>query len=273
MNWQCPLCRLSLSVERSQIQCSNGHSFDLARQGYVNLLPANFKQSKNPGDDKNMLQARRAFLDSGYYRPLLTALSELQSSTLVQAPEKEICALDMGGGDGYFGAALDSSSPEVKWYLTDISKDAVRLAAARFDKLRCAVASSFKLPIADQSLHWVLRNFAPSQDEEVARVLHRDGCYCVVTPNDDHLIELRRCLYQDAKQHTPPEMGTAFSLESRTQVNYTFELNSEQQRQWLLAMTPMAWRASESARQQWLQSDQRSVTANFSISLYRATGE
>ncbi|BFM06508.1 23S rRNA (guanine(745)-N(1))-methyltransferase [Halioxenophilus aromaticivorans] len=252
-------------VER-RLVCSQNHSFDLARQGYVNLLPANFKHSKAPGDDKSMLQARRDFLNAGFYKPLQDALVQIQSEVRA-ALGRGITALDMGGGDGYFSAAL--TDDQHRWFVSDISKDAVRLAAGRFGVAQCSVASSFKLPLADNSVDLVLRNFAPSSEPEVARVLRRDGFYCVVTPNDDHLIELRRCLYQQPKSHTAGAIEGLFQPLWTRQVSYSFDLTSKDHRQALLAMTPMAWRANLEQKQRWLDAEAVSVTANFTLALYQ----
>ncbi len=265
--WHCPHCAEPLVPQERRLSCANHHSFDIARQGYVNLLPANFKHSKSPGDDKTMLQSRRRFLQAGHYQPLRDALAQLHSTVVADIGEQTFTGLDMGGGDGYFCAALNSE--QTPWWLSDISKDAVRMAATQLPRARCAVASSYKLPLADNSIDWVLRNFAPSQDQEVQRVLRAKGYYCLVTPFDDHLLELRECLYQQPKSHASESVVAPFEQIDQRRVHYTFDLSGEQACGDLLAMTPMAWRSSQAQRQQWLARSDRQVTAHFLIRLYR----
>ena len=268
MIWSCPLCRSSLETWPSGLRCDQGHCFDRARQGYVNLLPANFKQSKSPGDDNSMLQARRRVLSAGCYQSLLSALNTISQRHL--SPREGIVrALDMGGGDGYYSAALSQGLPSVQWYVTDISKTAVKMAAPQFAPLRSAVASSFNLPIADHSVDWVMRNFAPADDTEVMRILRPGGYYCVVTPGEHHLTEMRRCLYQTVKPHGKPAVNDAFQLVSQQDIEFEFTLTASQQREDILAMTPMAWQVSLQRREQWLHSTLTDVTGHCRIALYR----
>lgn len=267
MVWCCPHCQQALLPQENQLRCASGHSFDIARQGYVNLLPANHKHSKSPGDDKSMLQARRGFLQAGFYQPLQQALQQQQQAVVAQLNQDAFNGLDMGGGDGYFSGLLNTDT--TPWWLSDISKDAVKMAAGRLPRARCAVASSFRLPLATDSIDLVLRNFAPSEDKEVARVLRPGGFYCVVTPNDDHLIELRQCLYDEPKRHTSETIEGPFELFAEQTLSYQFHLADAQQRSDLLAMTPMAWRANQAQRERWLDGVNPEISANFHIKLYQ----
>src|SRR5690606_4067516 len=91
----CPLCQQPLHLSAKQYQCANRHSFDIAREGYVNLLPVQHKNSKDPGDNKDMMQARRDFLHAGWYAPLAQAVSDTVTKL---APDT---LLDLGCGEGY----------------------------------------------------------------------------------------------------------------------------------------------------------------------------
>ncbi len=268
MFWRCPHCLSPLSAENSRAVCSNGHSFDFARQGYLNLLPANFKRSQSPGDDKAMLTARRQFLDAGYYQSLLDHLLVTQDRLVAQSNAESFTALDLGGGDGYYSARMQAQCSHSTWYLSDISKDAVKMAAARFERGRCAVASSFKLPVMDASVDWVMRNFAPADDGELKRILKPGGICLIITPGQDHLIELRRCLYDNPKAHKPGDAPTNGKLLDRQFVSETVQLSEVSHRQWLFSMTPMVWRAPQNAQQAWLNADDSTVTLSFTLSYY-----
>ena len=99
-NLACPIDGQRLEAHEKQLVCGNGHSFDIARQGYVNLLPVQHKRSKQPGDSKEMVVARTEFLDSGVYQPIVNKLVEI---TLAQITgDKEVCLMDAGCGEGYY---------------------------------------------------------------------------------------------------------------------------------------------------------------------------
>jgi len=217
-----------------------------------------------------MVQARRSFLACGFYQPILNALVAMQSEIAQEFADGEGCALDLGGGEGYFSAHLASQQAAgLQWYLTDISKIAVKAAAVNFPTAATAVASSFHLPIGDHCVDLVLRNFAPSSDAEVSRILRPNGYFLLVTPKQDHLIELRQLLYNEPKLHAEPQPPEGFKLISQQAINFKFELENSEQKAWLLAMTPMAWRASEAMRNAWLTGESDTVTGHVSLSLYR----
>ena len=157
----CPLCGAALTRDERAYRCPAGHSFDIAREGYTHLLPANRKHSKAPGDDKAMAAARSAFLGKGYYAPLRDAICELGVSRTGDRP----AVLDSGCGEGYYTAGLyqallDAGKSPVMAGI-DISKFILRLAAKREKRVEFAVASSYHLPVADASIDLLLNCFSP----------------------------------------------------------------------------------------------------------------
>ena len=149
--FRCPLCALPLTEAGGGLVCPGGHRFDRAREGYVHLLPVGQKHSKAPGDDKGMVAARRAFLDRGYYAPLRDALCALAAELTGPAP----AVLDAGCGEGYYTAAVHAAllaagkAPETAGI--DISKFSLQKAARRCRDVEYAVASAYRLPLADAS--------------------------------------------------------------------------------------------------------------------------
>ena len=167
----CPLCQTHFQQKNSTQICANNHHFDIAKEGYLNLLPVNAKNSKNPGDNKEMMNARRGFLNSDGYLPLAQKLTELIKSLLTE--KKQAHLLDLGCGEGYYTNLIANSLPEETILSAlDISKIAIRYAAKRNKKINFCVASAYDVPLSDNSLDILLRIYAPSLDSELHRLLH-----------------------------------------------------------------------------------------------------
>ena len=175
----CPVCGGALHREERSLRCGAGHCYDLARQGYVNLLRTNRSKDKRHGDDKRMVAARTAFLDAGYYAPLRDAIA----AAATEYTSGDAGVLDAGCGEGYYTAHVlhtlqaQGASPSVCG--VDISRDALICAHRRAPELTLAVASIAHLPVADASCDLVLNVFAPHDAAEFARVLRPQGCCCV----------------------------------------------------------------------------------------------
>ncbi len=178
----CPYCGLGLSEVDRALRCGNGHSFDLARQGYVTLLPAG---GRGPGgDDAAMVAARADFLGAGHYAPLSTAL------VAAVAPPGRV-VLDVGAGTGQHLAAVLDASPGAAGIALDASRYAARRAARAHPRAGAVVADVWSgLPIRTGSIAAVLDVFSPRNGAETARVLRPGGLLVVVTPGPDHLTGL-----------------------------------------------------------------------------------
>ena len=150
----CPICAGVLERIEKSYRCQAGHSFDIARQGYVNLLPVQNKRSLNPGDTAQQVVGRRAFLDGGFYEPIAKALCDLAQAHHCQGP-----IVDVGCGEGYYSARL-AAHMGAQLVGLDISKEAVRYAAGRYKGHTWLCASGAHLPIKDQSAGLVTSLFA-----------------------------------------------------------------------------------------------------------------
>ena len=136
MHWRCPVCHLPLVLHQSTYSCSNQHSYDRAKEGYVNLLLAHRKKSADPGDTKAMLMSRRLFLEQGHYQPLALALAQhIQTANLT--PQSVL--LDIGCGEGYYLQQIATQNPELTIWGIDIARDAARMAAKRLPMMQFAV--------------------------------------------------------------------------------------------------------------------------------------
>lgn len=260
----CPLCRLALERDPKAWHCANGHSFDVAREGYVNLLPVQHKNSLEPGDDPQMVMARREFLQAGHYRPLLDAVLE----TL--APLSLRSLVDVGCGEGSYTGALGAVAGQVIGL--DIAKPAIRLAARRYPGPLWIVGSGTQIPVGNAEVDAVSNLFTQLHAGELARVLKPGGHLLVVSPAPDHLWSLREQLFDEVRPHDPDKflvaLDTAFELQARREVRFALDLAQPDLR-WLLQMTPYAWKARPERRAALETRDVFATQASFMLMLFR----
>lgn len=234
----CPVCGGSLEMQAGTVCCAAGHSFDMARQGYVNLLMAQ-GHGKRHGDDKLMVQARQRFLDKGYYEPLREAVCDLLGSGHR--------VLDAGCGEGYYTAAMSRHNQVCG---IDISKDALKQAPRRCPQAAFAVASVAAIPLADRSVDTVVSIFAPDSPGEFCRVLTPGGRLIRAVPMEGHLMELKAAVY-DRPYRNPPAnpVREGFVLRSSRQVIRSITLSSNEDIQALFKMTPYYYKTSQADQQ------------------------
>jgi 23S rRNA (guanine745-N1)-methyltransferase len=247
----CPLDGTPLHRDGSAWRCTSGHSFDVASQGYTNLLPVQHKRSRDPGDSKEMVAARRRFLTAGFYQPIADAVSR---AVLADRPaDATSSCLDAGCGEGYYLRELAAAVPDEQTLALlglDISKWAV-LAAAKQDKRPSwAVGSNAKLPVLSGTLDRVLCMFGFPVYGEFARVLKPGGRLVQVDAGPDHLRELREIIYPSLKPERTAEtpIPEGFSRLPPETLRFSIDLSSAEQIADLLAMTPHLHRASAEGR-------------------------
>ncbi|WP_029686789.1 23S rRNA (guanine(745)-N(1))-methyltransferase [Tatumella saanichensis] len=265
----CPLCQQPLHQQSGGWRCAANHQFDQAREGYVNLLPVQHKGSKIPGDSPEMIQARRQFLDQGHYQPLRDAVGDMLAEVVTTEQAK---VLDIGCGEGYYTAGIAArlaEQPNGQVFGLDVAKVAIRYAAKRYKGIHFCVASSYRLPFADNSLSAILRIYAPCKDEELARTLKPGGYLLTVTPAPRHLMQLKALIYQDVQLHEEHEHPLeAFECVTEQRLSYPMHTEGNHALA-LLQMTPFAWRASEQVRQTLAASTQFDCEADFRLRLWR----
>ena len=247
----CPLDGNPLRRAGAVWRCADGHSFDIASQGYTNLLPVQNKRSRDPGDSKEMVAARRRFLEAGGYQPIAAAVSHAVLADL-PAGGRASC-LDAGCGEGYYLRQLAAARQDGQTLALlglDISKWAV-LSAAKQDKhAGWVVGSNANLPVLPGTLDRVLCMFGFPVYAEFARVLKDDGQLLQVDAGPDHLRELREIIYPALKPERTSEAQTpaGFRLLSSEALSYPLDLGSAAQIGDLLVMTPHLYRTNAEGR-------------------------
>jgi 23S rRNA (guanine745-N1)-methyltransferase len=182
---RCPHCGADLARDGRVVRCAQGHAFDIARQGYVNLLPAGARAGT--ADTAAMVAARADFLAADHFAPLSTALAQQAQQC---APAEKGCVVDIGAGTGHHLSAVLDALPGWTGLALDVSKYAMRRAARCHPRAGAAVCDVWTaLPVVSGAAGLVLDVFAPRNAAEIARILRPDGALLVVTPQPNHLGE------------------------------------------------------------------------------------
>lgn len=269
----CPICGCALTRETSGAVCENGHRFDRARQGYLHLLPANKMHSKIPGDTKEMVAARRQFLEAGYYRAFQEKLCELVSECVGNLPTDKPVVLDAGCGEGYYTAAVKERLPDAEVFGFDISKSAVKAAAGKYKGISFAVASSFAVPVGDGFCDILMDVFSPLCEGEFARVLKPGGYFIYAVPGERHLMGLKEILYESTyeneEKHTEyPD----FSFVKRVPVRGEIHVPDAEMGLALFSMTPYYWKTGVDGAARLRETAEFDTEIQFDFLVYRREG-
>ncbi|SCG51858.1 putative RNA methyltransferase [Micromonospora humi] len=244
---RCPVCGEPLAEATAgttrALRCPRGHSFDTARQGYVNLLAG---RAPHAGDSAEMVAARAGFLAAGHYDTLAAALAAAASRIAPGDPYPLV--VEPGAGTGHYLAAVLAALPDAAGLALDVSKPALRRAARAHPRAAAALADTWqRLPLADRSVRVLLNVFAPRNGPEFHRVLDPAGALLVVTPTTDHLGELVEALdllrVDPAKaDRVADSLGAHFVEESATAHRSRLSLTRAEVGT-LVGMGPSAWHA------------------------------
>ncbi|HEV1926682.1 TPA: methyltransferase domain-containing protein [Streptococcus pneumoniae] len=259
----CPICQENLTLLETNFKCCNRHSFDLAKFGYVNLVPQ-IKQSANY--DKENFQNRQQILEAGFYQAILDAVSDLLASS-----KTTTTILDIGCGEGFYSRKLQESHSEKTFYAFDISKDSVQIAAKSEPNwaVNWFVGDLARLPIKDANMDILLDIFSPANYGEFRRVLSKDGILIKVIPTENHLKEIRQRVQdqltnkeysnQDIKEHFQEH----FTILSSQTASLTKTITAEQL-QALLSMTPLLFHVYQS-KIDWSQLTEITIEAEILV--------
>jgi len=263
-NYLCPLCQQILTFADKSFRCINNHTFDQAKEGYVNLLPVQHKHSKDPGDNKAMVNARRAFLDQSFYQPLATKLIQLYQ----QFANTNLPLLDAGCGEGFY--THQHKNDHNKVYGVDIAKNAIQLAAKRYKQCFFSVGTLSQLPFKSEFFAWIVSIYAPIIETEFSRVLKKSGYLITVTPAENHLFELKTLIYHQAKKHNIEKQAIKnLTLVTEQRLSYTMEFTRSEDLINLLAMTPFAFKTTTDLLSDLKTRQGFTCQADFMIRVYQ----
>ncbi len=285
---RCPVCGGMFGREPSLLRCSNGHCFDLAKEGYVNLLPPGKGKNARTGDEKAMVRARQTFLATGLYHGISDGIASLFAKHLPTDHVPILC--DSGCGEGYhtlrITESLSQSRGGVLIYGFDASKIAVGYAAkaaARHGytgesgigsdgETICAFcpANIYALPLADSSVDAVLSMFAPVAVDENLRVLREEGILLVASSGVRHLTEIRALLYDDVHYHEDTAaVYEGFTLVDTTDVRYTMHVPDCDTLRALWTMTPFYYRTTPAGKERLFSTNSLDCTVDVRLSVYK----
>lgn len=267
----CPKCREKLEIKENTYACENGHSFDKARQGYVNLLLPNKRHSVAPGDSREMIMSRRSFLESGKYDIFSDKLNSIVTQLIVNS--QKISIVDCGCGEGYYDGRLCEYLDKLKINYTllglDISKEAVKAAAGKYKQITFAVASNFDLPVKENSADIVLVIFSPMVESELYRVLKTGGYLIYAVPGVRHLMGLKEAVYDAPYENTEKDTQyQGFEFVSRHPVNGKITVSGEEAVD-LFKMTPYYYKTELSAIDKIRLKEKIETEIQFDFLIYR----
>ena len=268
--FKCPKCNANLVATNSATNktycCVNNHSFDMAKEGYLNLLLAQHRRSRNPGDSDDMIRSRRRFLKTGYYHFLATSIV---SHVLQTGDNQKV--LDMGCGEGYYLQQLRQASNQLDLCGIDISKTAVRLTAKRKMGAQLAVGSAFNLPLHNDSVDIAMSVFSPISVTETARVLRPGGRLIMVGPGERHLAGLTAKIYAQNVPHRGNNIDNSlalFSPQGQLDIKDTISVKDADILD-LLKMTPYYWHAQPEQQDQLKNLQRLQTDVHFTIKSYQ----
>lgn len=285
----CPHCGTPLSRENKSLRCDAGHTFDIAKAGYVNLLPPGKEKNARTGDERDMVKAREEFLSAGHYAAISDALADAAAQ---YAPRESYTVCDMGCGEGYhtcrFAARLAGLTGAS---VTAVGFDASKYAAERGCKRAVREGflpkdgvgaphdgnisvgffpgNLFHLPLADHCINVALSMFAPVAGDEARRILTDDGILIVVSSGREHLLELRGRIYDDVRLSDElPPVPDGFAEIARISNKYRTSIPDTDTLKNLFTMTPFYYKTTEAGRNRLFSSAmpfELTVDVNYSI--------
>lgn len=264
MNLLCPICGEQLKSEGKRYVCPKNHSFDIARQGHVNLLVVQQKHSRNPGDTREQVLSRREFLEAGHYAPIAHTLIETAQELGISGS-----ILDVGCGEGYYSSRLADALGCALTGL-DISKEAVRCAAARYKGKQWLCTTAAHIPVEDGSVSLLTSLFALTLPEEFCRVLRPGGYFFQVLAAEDHLLGLKSIIYEKRirkEKDTVPTLP-GFTLVKSVPIRFAFTVEGEQVQN-LFAMTPHVFRIGKEGARRLRETERLTDTASCVLNVYR----
>ena len=262
---KCPVCGETIGIDNNCYVCKNRHSFDIAKEGYVNFLCGGHRAGVLIGDNKDMACSRQNFLSKGYFDSLINQIKICLDSFGLNNG----CVLDICCGEGYYSSKL-AEYFSYQFYGFDISKEMVRIAAKKKSPVTYFVANMAHLPINDSSVDIAFHLFAPFHNDEFSRVLKAGGYLISVIPGRRHLFELKEIMYENAYENDEqPPQSDGFALVDTIHVSDTITLNDSQDIMSLLKMTPYFYHTSDEGKARLSSLSSLTTEIEFVVLIYK----
>ncbi|MCG5103649.1 putative RNA methyltransferase [Oceanobacillus alkalisoli] len=261
----CPVCGDTVEVvELKSVVCPKRHTFDFAKQGYINISTRSMKVNY----DKELFAAREnIIMKHKLYDALHTRLLEVIKVEEANNPRSLL--LDAGAGEGSHLAKILDQMKTVTGIGIDISKEGIRLAASKSEKAMWLVGDLANIPVKDQSLHTIINILSPANYQEFKRVLIENGLMIKVVPGANYLIELRDTILEEQKRFFTNEETISLFKQHYSDVQieeltYTKELHQEELRD-LIKMSPLSWNAEQESINEVRNREHFGITIDLAI--------
>lgn len=257
----CPVCSNELIKIDNTYKCSLNHSFDKAKEGYVNLLSGRHKAGELIGDNRDMAKARRLFLETGHY--------DFLAENICNYISKNNTVLDICCGEGYYTDFFRRKTGAVVSGF-DISKEMIKLAAKKYKETFFFVANIARIPVADESIDCAIQICAPFSEKEFARILKKDGIMLSVVPGKRHLWGLKELLYETPYENNEDDTHyESFAKTETITVRDTAVINGNDIIMSLFAMTPYYYKTSETDKNKIKNITSLETEIEFDIRIFR----
>lgn len=267
----CPKCREALELKGNSYVCKNRHTYDLAKSKYINLLLNPDKNSNNPGDSKESLIARKAFLNAGYYQCIQDALNHY----IKNHSKDKMQIFDLGCGEGYYLHQLKDAlnNDQNTYYGLDISKEAIQMATKYDKSIHWIVGNSKNIPLLDHSMDVVSCMFTVVNKNELDRILKKDGYIIHVTANPNHLIEIKELIYDEVHVKDDTFIRLDFPIIESFDLIKNIKINQHEDCLNLLKMTPHYYHIKKSRRENIETMKEMDITIDVKFTIYGAKNE
>ncbi|MCD7840581.1 MAG: methyltransferase domain-containing protein [Erysipelotrichaceae bacterium] len=260
----CPKCHEALYLDEKTYKCINRHSYDIAKNQYINLLLNPDKATNLPGDNKDSLLCRKAHLNKGYYDGIINEVI-----TYIKDHYKEsMQILDLGCGEGYYTSKIKESFEDATVYGLDISKAGIQLATKYRKDIYWLVANSKNIPLCDHSLDVITALFTVVNADEIKRCLKKDGYMIHVTANNKHLIEFKELIYDEVKVKSDEHIRLPFSVIDSYDYKQKIHLENREDTLNLLQMTPHYYHIKKEKRHILDTLEDFDVSIDIRITIY-----
>ena len=260
----CPVCGKRLERKDRSFVCEASHCFDISKEGYVNLLHGKNKSGSLIGDNRDMANARRLFLNKGYFSTLSDGLIGLIDGLTNEKPV--LC--DICCGEGFYSQQIKEAI-NCELISFDISKEMLRLCAKRKKSDLCFVANGNSIPLESESVDLAFHLFAPFNEKEFSRIIKKNGTIITVVSGENHLFELKDILYENPyKNDEAPPATESLILKEKRKFTKKVTLKSKEDIDSLFKMTPYYYHTSDTDKAKLDAYESLEVTTDFAVYVY-----